>query len=398
MGALVIASGVVVIAVFGAGSGSDSDDDEFGLDDNGVAGTRHQLFAVIASFNAHAARRSFRAYVAGQAAFLAAAGLVAWTQPPSSMAAKVAWGSMGGVLQGNVYFLKTGSTMAVIDFGEACTLGTFWVYTVSFIVIASMGLALNALAMRHYKATFCVCSFVGWYNIAAAISAASFFGSDLSGRSLALYLAGLGLITSGVAVLLAASFDDALKSDAEGDPAGAEDDGEGEGRAKAGAGDLDPDAVAVLHAGEDGDDGGGEARLRLTGDRFAAVEKPCRGGPCAAPVERSALHGRRGVDDAYHALSGGPGSFNGPSGSSGHEGSGGRKRDGAAKGLAGGALDSTRGGGAPAVTRSARRLSGGRSGGSRDDHKSKDHESGDDGDQGGEGAATTNALLAGHAH
>ena len=63
--------------------------------------------------------------------------------------------------QGNVYFLKTASTMAVIDFPEACAIGTFWIYTVSFIIIASLGLAMNALAMQHYKATFCVCSFVG---------------------------------------------------------------------------------------------------------------------------------------------------------------------------------------------------------------------------------------------
>jgi hypothetical protein len=86
---------------------------------------------------------------------------VVTTQKPSQLGPKVAWGAIGGVLQGNVYFLTTASKMAVVDFPEACTLGIFWVYTVAFIVIASTGLAVNALAMRFYKATFCVCSFVG---------------------------------------------------------------------------------------------------------------------------------------------------------------------------------------------------------------------------------------------
>jgi hypothetical protein len=49
--------------------------------------------------------------------------------------------------------------LQVIDFPEACTIGTFWVYTCSFIVIASMGLAFNALAMRFYKVSVCYAYF-----------------------------------------------------------------------------------------------------------------------------------------------------------------------------------------------------------------------------------------------
>lgn len=83
-------------------------------------------------------------------------------------------------VQGNIYVLKAASSMAVIDFVGACQRGVFWVMTLSFIVIAATGLLLNALAMRYYKATYCVCSFVGWYNVSAAVATAAFFGSELT--------------------------------------------------------------------------------------------------------------------------------------------------------------------------------------------------------------------------
>lgn len=160
--ALVIASGVVIIAIFGSGEGGGGDDDTFGIDSN--SDTRRQLLAVIDTFGINAQRTSFIAFMACQGALLAGAAAVVSTQAPSKLASKISWGAMGGVLQGNVYFLTTASKMAVVDFPEACTLGMFWVYTVAFIIIASTGLALNALAMRFYNATFCVCSFVGEFR------------------------------------------------------------------------------------------------------------------------------------------------------------------------------------------------------------------------------------------
>ena len=49
--------------------------------------------------------------------------------------------------------------------------------------------------------------------MSAAIASASFFGFDMKGEGLILYLVGLGLITGGVATLLARSFNEALKED-----------------------------------------------------------------------------------------------------------------------------------------------------------------------------------------
>ena len=46
--------------------------------------------------------------------------------------------------------------------------------------------------------TFCVCSFVGWYNVSAAAASASFFQPLVVGIQLALYLAGLALVVGGV--------------------------------------------------------------------------------------------------------------------------------------------------------------------------------------------------------
>ena len=218
IGALVIASGVAVIAVFGASGngGSDDRDDEFGIDDEGSS--KDRLQDVITAFSSNGQRSAFIAYITLQVIFLLIAGGTVYTQSPKNLAAKVFWGGLGGVLQGNVYFLKAASTMAVLDFGGACTMGSFWILTISFIVIAATGLFINALAMRFYKATFCVCSFVGWYNVSAAAASAAFFGvHDISTTGLVLYLVGLGLIVGGVILLIFVSIGEALKDEEDSD-------------------------------------------------------------------------------------------------------------------------------------------------------------------------------------
>ena len=96
--ALVIASGVVLIALFGSGEGgSDEDDGYFGIDDK--ASTRHQLFKVIETFDSNAEKGSFVAYMVGQALFLLGAGVIVSTQNPNWLGPKIAWGALGGVLQ-----------------------------------------------------------------------------------------------------------------------------------------------------------------------------------------------------------------------------------------------------------------------------------------------------------
>ena len=179
-----------------------------------------------------------------QGAFLCMCCVVINLKPPEFWACRIAWGAVGGCLQGNVYMLKAASSMAVIDFGACMTnavrfkwfqppppthatvplttpppnLQTFWLYTWVFIFIAATGLLVNALAMRYYKATFCgelvfgrmltaticggsveqttnstrlsVCSFVGWYNVSAAAASAAFFGSNVVGVPLVLYISG----------------------------------------------------------------------------------------------------------------------------------------------------------------------------------------------------------------
>ena len=135
-----------------------------------------------------------------QCAFLCVCCALVNLKPPEFWACRIAWGAVGGCLQGNVYMLKAASSMAVIDFGACMTNGVslvrkihlspcnshqptpsthhplqpFWIYTWTFIVIAATGLLVNALAMRYYKATFCVCSFVGWYNVSAAAGGSGF--------------------------------------------------------------------------------------------------------------------------------------------------------------------------------------------------------------------------------
>ena len=251
-GALVIASGVALIAAFGADGASD-DDDDGDTDEFGVSGgdDDDKLHAVIDEFNANARRPAFVLYLLLQGAFLLAAGATVATSPPERLPVKVCWGALGGVLQGNVYFLKAASTLAVIDFGGACRIATFWVWTVLFIVIAATGLAVNALAMRFYKATFCVCSFVGWYNVSAAAASASFFGASSLGDDplgLALYLGGLGFIVGGVVMLIVVSIDEALKDD--------DDDGGG------GGGDKPRDRGSGAAGLDDSSSDGGEAYWR----------------------------------------------------------------------------------------------------------------------------------------
>ena len=65
----------------------------------------------------NARRPAFVLYLLLQGAFLLAAGATVATSPPERLPVKVCWGALGGVLQGNVYFLKAASTLAVIDFG-----------------------------------------------------------------------------------------------------------------------------------------------------------------------------------------------------------------------------------------------------------------------------------------
>ena len=202
----------------------------------------------------------FIVYMIVQGVFLCVCCAVVNLKPPEFWACRIAWGAVGGCLQGNVYMLKAASSMAVIDFGACMTNAvsftwlhpphplssllpalypplpnpppchpgtpppdpqTFWLYTWVFIFIAATGLLVNALAMRYYKATFCgefvllvfgrllvtttcggvveqttlhpphpVCSFVGWYNVSAAAASAAFFGSDVVGVPLILYVSG----------------------------------------------------------------------------------------------------------------------------------------------------------------------------------------------------------------
>mmetsp|Transcript_61462 Transcript_61462/g.168790 ORF Transcript_61462/g.168790 Transcript_61462/m.168790 type:complete len:284 (+) Transcript_61462:239-1090(+) len=174
--ALIISCGTVLVGI----SGSGEEDNAWNQDDDGDDNSP-TLDDVIGGVQTYSRKWPFIIFMIVQGVFLCMCCVVVNLKPPEFWACRIAWGAVGGCLQGNVYMLKAASSMAVIDFGACMTnavrfmwfqppppthatvplttpppnLQTFWLYTWVFIFIAATGLLVNALAMRYYKATFC---------------------------------------------------------------------------------------------------------------------------------------------------------------------------------------------------------------------------------------------------
>ena len=97
IGALVIASGVALIAVFGASGdgGSDDRDDEFGIDDEGSS--KDRLQDVITAFSSNGQRSAFIAYITLQVIFLLIAGGCSCTTRPFHVSKNLSRGTSTSV-------------------------------------------------------------------------------------------------------------------------------------------------------------------------------------------------------------------------------------------------------------------------------------------------------------